>query len=132
MSIILVYVEMRGRFMKTISEEIRDSYYEYVMKIEDGCLIITDLLRKGKYTKAFETIISFAEGIQWLLVVEETMRKESYVINSRINEANDYLMQINESFEMEDFVTVADIFEYEIAPIFSSATEWVFELEVEN
>lgn len=106
--------------------EIKESYYDYISKIENGCLMISNLIRQGNYSQAFESIIAFSEGIQWLLSVEKTLNEQAYVINSRITEANDYLLEINTALETQDFLTVADIFEYEIQPIFSSATEWVF------
>lgn len=107
-------------------EELKNSYYEYVSKIADGCQIIANLIRKGEYEQAFNTIGDFAEGTAWLLTVEQSLENQGQKINSRISEANDFLVEINTALEQQDIVTIADLFEYEIQPLFSSAAEWTF------
>lgn len=113
--------------MENLLVETRESYYEYISKVETGCLTIANQLRIGNMNEAFSGIMNLAEGIQWLLSVEQLMLANNYKIKSRINEANDYLKDINEALENEDYVQVADLFEYEIHEIFSSASEWIFE-----
>ncbi|MER2108710.1 MAG: hypothetical protein ABS949_17425 [Solibacillus sp.] len=107
-------------------EELKSSYYEYVNKIADGCQMIAKLIRKGEYEQAFNAVVDFAEGIEWLLTVEKSLEGQGQQINSRLNEANDFLLEINTAFEQQDIVTIADLFEYEIQPLFSSASEWIF------
>lgn len=107
-------------------QEIKETYYEYVSKLSNGCLTIANLIRRGNYSDAFESIVAFSEGMQWLLSVEQALGKQGLHINSRIVEANEFLTEINAALESQDIVTIADLFEYEIQPLFSSATEWVF------
>lgn len=116
----------RGIIMEKLIEEIKQSYYEYVIKISPGCEIIANQLRTGKVQEALQYILQFSEGLSWLLTVEEKLKEFQYIINSRISEAKDYLQEINEALEQSDFITVADLFEYEIQPLFESASEWVF------
>lgn len=113
-------------------QEIKDSYYAYVSKVGDGCLTIANLFRQGKAQNAFESIVAFAEGIEWLVAAESALANEGFTINSRIIEANEFLIEINEALENQDLVTVADLFEYEIHPLFSSASEWLFTKKLEG
>lgn len=109
-----------------MNEELKHNYYEYVSKISEGCLVITENLRKGHLEQAFLSIINFSEGIEWLMAAEQILKEQNLVINSRISEANDFLNEINQALEVQDFILVADLFEYEISPLFSSASEWIF------
>lgn len=111
-------------------QEIKESYYKYIGKLGEGCLTLADLIRQGKDEEAFISIENFAEGMQWLVAAENLLRQEGYTINSRIPEANEYLVELNEALSIQDMVTVADLFEYEIHPLFSSASEWIFTEEV--
>lgn len=107
-------------------QDIKQSYYEYISKVGEGCLTIANLIRTGKHQDAFASILDFTEGIEWLLMVEQALHNQGYAINSRIAEANEFLQEINSAFENQDFVTIGDLFEYEIHPLFSSASEWIF------
>ncbi|MCP1143740.1 hypothetical protein [Lysinibacillus endophyticus] len=113
--------------MENLIDDIKHSYYEYVSKIAPGCEAIANQLRLGEINDALHLIINFAEGLSWLLSVEEKMKEYELKINSRIGEAQSFLKEINHELEQGDYITVADLFEYEIYPLFSSSTEWVFE-----
>ena len=106
--------------------EIKGMYYEYVSKVGAGCLKVASLIREGQYQDALQGIIDFAEGMQWSISVENALQQQGLIVNSRISEANEFLNEINEALENQDMVTIADLFEYEVCPLFSSATEWIF------
>lgn len=107
--------------------ETQQSYYEYVVKIKGGCQQIADHLRAGKQAEAFGLIANLSEGIAWLVTVEQHMSENFLRVNSRMNEVVDMLNEVNQAIEIGDIVTVADLFEYEIGPMFESASEWTFE-----
>lgn len=111
--------------------ETQQSYYDYVVKIKGGCQQIADYLRGGKQAEAFDVIANLSEGIAWLVSVEQHMAENFFRVNSRLKEVVDMLNEVNEALEIGDFVTVADLFEYEIGPMFESASEWTFE-KVQN
>lgn len=106
--------------------ETQKIYYDYVTKIQKGCQVISDSLREGKLNVAIESIIDFSEGLRWLLSVEDSMMNNQYKIESSINDASKYLNEINNALEQQDFVLVADLFEYEIKSIFKDTEKWVF------
>ncbi|MFJ7649027.1 hypothetical protein ACIQ1H_15910 [Lysinibacillus sp. NPDC097279] len=107
--------------------ETKESYYTYVRNIPLGCKQIAGDLRLGNMSIAFENIMNLAEGLDWLLQVEEKLYDFNLTINSRLKDANAYIIEINNALEKQDYITVADIFEYEIHPLFDSVTEWTFE-----
>lgn len=117
--------------MNELMQETQKTYYEYVLRIEQGCQQIANMFRIGQQAEALQTIIDLSEGMGWLVAVEQHMAEQNYKINSQTKDALEMLNEVNEALEIGDFVTVADLFEYEIAPMFASASEWIFE-KVEN
>ena len=107
-------------------DEMKNTYYEYVNNVSEGCQTISNNLRTGNLADAFQSIANFAEGLEWLLKAEDILAKEGFQINSRISEATEFMIEINSAIEEQDVTLIADLFEYEIKPIFSSASEWVF------
>lgn len=108
-------------------QETQQSYYDYVVKIKGGCQQIADYLRAGKQAEAFDGLANLSEGIAWLVSVEQHMTEDFFRVNSRMSEVVEMLNEVNKALEIGDIVTVADLFEYEIGPIFESASEWTFE-----
>ena len=117
---------MEEYIVDQLVKDTQQTYYEYVSKIEQGCIQIATDLRVGNNDAAFKEIINLTEGFGWLLDVEAHMLENSYKVNSRLAEALDFLNEASDALEGGDTVTVADLFEYELAPLFSSATEWTF------
>lgn len=128
---IIIGRELEELIVEQLLKETQTSYYEYVMKLENGCLQIANDLRTGNQAGAFQNIINLTEGLGWLLDVEARMQEQRFKINSQIVNALDFLNEVNDALEAEDIVTVADLFEYEIAPLFASASEWTFQ-EIQN
>lgn len=107
--------------------DIQQSYYNYVVNIERGSLFISNKLREEDYDKALQAIVDFSEGIEWLLNAEALMLEQSYTIDSNVQKVTLFMNDINECLVFQDFITLADLFEYEIAPLFHSASNWIFQ-----
>lgn len=106
--------------------ELKNTYYDYVGNVSEGCQTIANTLRQEELIQAFQSIANFAEGLEWLLTVEHAMQVQGWTINSRIEEAQWVMKEINAALENQDLTLTADLFEYELVPIFLSASEWVF------
>lgn len=113
--------------MTNLIEETQNSYYEYISQISKGSLLICNKFREGDIAQATISILDLVEGLTWLLQVEEAMKEKNYKIQSATQIASEYLSEINEALSRQDYVFVADLFEYEISPIFSNANSWRFE-----
>ncbi|MGE7927672.1 hypothetical protein [Lysinibacillus xylanilyticus] len=98
--------------------EIVDEYYKYVAKIPAGLQYIADNLRADNVPKALNEILNFSEGITWIKQMEEILIDQGVNTNLNKHQLEDYLNLINEGLEKQDFVLVADIFEYEVMPYF--------------
>lgn len=90
----------------------------YIEKLPKGCIYIADALREDKLTEAFESIADFSEGILWLSKVNEAFIQNNIVTNLDVTKIKDFLNEINNGLVKQDFILVADMFEYEIIPFF--------------
>lgn len=98
--------------------EILDEYFKYVAKIPAGLQFIADNLRTDNIPTALNEILNFSEGITWINQMEEVLVEQGVNSNLNKHQLENYLNLINEGLEKQDFVLVADIFEYEMLPYF--------------
>lgn len=103
--------------MKEVFEVI-ESYNEYIVKIPQGAVYIANSLREDKLNEALLTIKDFSEGLVWLSDAANLLRKNNVEVSLNIEKIHDFLNEINDGLEIQDFMLVADLFEYEIAPFF--------------
>lgn len=100
--------------------EIINSYNEYTAKVSTGVVEIARVLREDNTTLALEMIKDFSEGVVWLIQVGAILKENDYYVDTDFMKMNEFLEEINEGLQLQDFVLVADIFEYEVAPFFES------------
>lgn len=98
------------------------SYNEYLLKMPSGCQSIADDIRKDNLSGAFKSILEFSEGAGWLISVNSLLEKNSYINPINTQKINEFLNEINSGLEIQDYVIVADMFEYEIKPFFEECT----------
>ena len=110
--------------------ELKNSYYEYIAKIPQGLQTIVNFLANNELESAFNSIADLAEGLEFLLKIEQALKEQNIYINSRIMEVISIYSEINDSLVNEDYVLLKDLVEYELIPVFISTSEWVFQEEV--
>lgn len=99
-------------------KEIVLSFNEYIKKIPNGAKFIADNLREENFNDALFAIKDFSEGLLWLSEVQELLKLNNVSSNLNVNQLHEFLNEVNSGLEIQDFVIVADMFEYEIAPYF--------------
>ncbi|MBB5149726.1 hypothetical protein [Ureibacillus thermosphaericus] len=102
--------------------EVVESYNEYLKKIPNGTLYIAECLREEKLEEAFKTIKDFSEGVMWLIKVSELLRERNVEVTLNVEQINSFLIEINDAIENQDYLLVADLFEYEVAPFFKEVS----------
>lgn len=98
--------------------EVIESYNSYISKIAPGALQIAEHLRKDEIDDAMQMILQFSEGMGWLVQVSELLNQNNVKVILEVEKINEFLLEINNGLEIQDYVIVADMFEYEIAPFF--------------
>lgn len=111
--------------MKEI-EEVIFSYNEYINRVATGCQIIADLLRQDRIAEAMKGIIDFSEGANWLIGVSKLLIQDNISVKLETDKLNEFLYEINNGLEIQDYVLVADMFEYEIKVFFEENVEGIY------
>lgn len=104
--------------MNEILAETIQSYNEYLTKVSPGCLQIAHLLRQDDIGGALRMILQFSEGMNWLVEARELFVQNGVKATLEVEKIHEFLNEINNGLEILDYVIVADMFEYEIAPFF--------------
>lgn len=105
--------------------DVLESYNEYLGNISKGILYISNCLREDKINEGLLAIKDFSEGTLWLSEASQLMQKNNVKAELAIGKLQEFLEEINEGLEKQDYVLVADLFEYEIAPFFAEVEQAV-------
>lgn len=107
--------------MTEILMETVQSYNEYLPRVVAGSQEIADNLRSDNVAVALTMILDFSEGMSWLVEAIDLFKINEVNVELQIDKIHEFLNEINAGLEMQDYVLVADMFEYEIAPFFEEA-----------
>ncbi|APF23638.1 hypothetical protein [Clostridium butyricum] len=89
---------------------------EYLYKLKDGINNISSLIQEGKEQESFNLIAQVADGLQWINEAFDATKLYHHDELSLEN-TNQFIEEISEALENEDYILVSDIFKYEITPI---------------
>lgn len=98
--------------------ELINEYNGYLSNVKSGCEQIVIYLKEENLFKALKMIRDFSEGMLWIEKVEEYLNTQNITTLLDLKKINEYLIDINEGLENQDFILVSDVFEYEIVPFF--------------
>ncbi len=108
------------RIMEKQHREIMESFNEYLKVIPAGCESIVAFLRDGNNEEALKLILHFSEGVSWLGEVNRLLVCNGINNSLPIGKIHGFLEEINEGLGIQDYLLVADIFEYEIKQFFEN------------
>ncbi|MGE7090273.1 hypothetical protein ACQKII_02180 [Lysinibacillus sp. NPDC048646] len=97
------------------------SFNEYLPRVATGSQEIAENLRSDQLADALKMILEFSEGMSWLVEASELFKANDVKVVVQIEKIQEFLQEINSGLEMQDYVLVADMFEYEISPFFEEA-----------
>lgn len=98
--------------------DIIEVYNNYLENVPKGTVRIAEQLREDNMQEAFIAIKDFSEGVLWLSQASDLLKQNGAHVKLDILKIQDFLVEVNEGLEKQDYVIVADMFEYEIAPFF--------------
>ncbi|UED80923.1 hypothetical protein FH508_0003235 [Lysinibacillus sp. CD3-6] len=104
-------------------KELIGSYNDYVKKIPVGAIYIANYLREDNLNNALTAIKDFSEGVLWLSEASDLLVKNGAEAALNIEQIQEFLIEVNDGLEKQDYVLVADMFEYEIAPFFEAVVK---------
>lgn len=98
--------------------EIADTYNQYIKKVPQGALYIAERFRDENINAALTAVSDFSEGTLWLSEISMLLKKNQVNVVFDVTKINEFLLEINQGLDKQDYLLVADIFEYEIIPFF--------------
>lgn len=105
--------------MIELIKETMNSYNDYLSEVPKGCQEISNLLRENNIKTAMNLIAEFSEGVIWLTTANKHFKNNDISCELNTDKIHEFLYEINHGLEIQDYVLVADMFEYEITPFFS-------------
>lgn len=113
--------------MQNVVLEVIESYNDYLNRLPNGCIAIANKFRDDQIQSALSSVKDFSEGIIWLTEAAELLKKNEIDVDSNIEKIHEFLTEINNALEIQDFHLVADLFEHEIAEFFEQYSRIVIE-----
>jgi hypothetical protein len=107
------------------------SIEEFLPKVSDTCLIIPKQMRSDNESQAMYHINEFIVGVDWLIQAINGVKLLGCKINIDTKEINQHLLETKEGLESNDLVLIADMFEYELHPIFEGWTNEIYQYKGE-
>lgn len=102
--------------------EIIETFNQYIKRVPQGAAFIAENFREENINIALTEVQNFSEGTLWLSQMSGLLIQNNVKVDFDISKINEYLEEINDGLEKQDYLLVADIFEYEIVPYFEEAT----------
>ncbi|MBD8035712.1 hypothetical protein H9635_03095 [Solibacillus sp. A46] len=100
--------------------ELEESVGTYLKNVPNGVIYIANSLKEDELYKGLKAISDFSEGMMWLNDATRILKNNGKNIFIDFTKIEIYLVEINEGLEKEDYLLVADLFEYEISPFFQA------------
>lgn len=110
--------------MEQLIYETMESYNNYIDAVHQGSLDIAEKLRTENNEEALPMVKDFSEGLIWLIDVNTKLKDLGYSASLNMEEIQEFFVEINEGLLNQDYVLVADMFEYEIAPYFEQLEKY--------
>ncbi|QEY20496.1 MULTISPECIES: hypothetical protein [unclassified Psychrobacillus] len=108
--------------MSDLLKDTVESYNNYLVRLPIGCQEISNLLRKDLIMDAMNLITNFSEGVIWLTTANDLFLQSKLHSELNAKKIHEFLHEVNNGLEIQDYVLIADMFEYEIKPFFEECS----------
>jgi len=102
--------------MNNLVDETIISYNDYLDKVKNAGTIIAEKIRGEFIQDAMNMIDSLAEGLIWMSEVKRLLALQGITVKFDERQIEEFLIEINNGIEINDYILIADMFEYEISP----------------
>ncbi|MEI2427197.1 hypothetical protein V8V54_19745 [Priestia megaterium] len=109
---------------KQLVNETIETLKEYIPKLQNACNDITEALQTNSHSTALQLIGQFSEGMDWVSEANILLAKLNVEVNiEELTNINGFFKEINSALSIEDYVLVADLFQYEVKPSLDKVNE---------
>lgn len=108
--------------MNNLMIDTMESYNQYISSLPNGCQVIADLFREDRIQEGVRNILQFSEGMGWIVDANRLLAENGQSVLLQPEKIHEFLEEVNSGLEIQDYILVADMFEYEIKPFFEECT----------
>lgn len=102
---------------KEIVEETIESFLEFLPKVIDASKNTAELFHSDREATALQDLIQIIDAYTWIIEAVHGIQKNGFLSGINLAEMTDYLKQVEQAIEIQDYVTVSDILEYEVTAL---------------
>lgn len=90
---------------------------EYIPKLIQATTTIAYHFQSGNEAAGVELLEPVFDGIGWVIEAVNGIQQNRYQLDIQLQDMKELLKLLEEAMEIRDYVQMADLFEYEIAPL---------------
>ncbi|MCL5781231.1 MAG: hypothetical protein M1119_10135 [Firmicutes bacterium] len=102
--------------MRELIKETLQSCQEYMPVLISAVGDAAFLLQSGDEARGVQLVIKIIDGLQWVIDAVQGVQQNGFSLNIDITDIAVHFQQLESALTIRDYVLVADLFEYEIAP----------------
>lgn len=106
--------------MRELIKETLQSCQEYMPVLISAVADTALLLQSGNEAKGVQIVIKIIDGLQWVIEAVQGVRQNGLPLSIDIADIAVHFPELERALTIRDYVLVADLFEYEIAPTLQS------------
>ncbi|MDK2901911.1 MAG: hypothetical protein PWR14_815 [Thermosediminibacterales bacterium] len=119
-------LEITSTTREEIIAESIETAKDYLPKLRDGLHEVLRLFHEGKDQEAISLFISAVDGLEWFNSFLNGMQLTDLEVNSKkITDYQQMMKGLLDAWEMQDFLLVSDIIEYELIPLIEENLETI-------
>lgn len=115
--------------MKNLIADTVESSIEYIPKLIEACHKCSFDIQSGNEAKGINLIPDIIEGLQWVTEAIDGMQKCGFQLDIDWEFMNQCFSNLEQSLMYNDFVSIADLLEYEIGAFLERSLEKIQEFK---
>lgn len=112
---------------KEVVNETAQSLIDFLPKVINETKRIAELFHTDREAVALKNMIELIEAYTWVIDALKGIKKNGYLQHINIEEITEFLIEIEDAMVHQDYVTISDLLEYEIAAILE---RWNVEIQL--
>lgn len=116
--------------MDTLIEDTLNSIKGYMPKLIFGCNNAIENLQVGNEAVALQTLPAIVEGLEWILEAISGLQAIGQLNEIEIVALTKHFQDLVSALELNDYVLLADVLEYEISPVLNNWLQVIILVEI--
>lgn len=116
--------------MEALIVETINSIKDYMPKLIVGCNNTIENLQRGNEAVALQALPGIVEGLEWVLEAISGLKAIGQLKEVQLVELTKHFQDLVSSLELNDYVLLADILDYEVSPVLNNWLQIISLVEI--